>query len=98
MNFTTQELQHIASLAKLSFNPEEIEHFTQRFSNIINYIDHMNAAETLGVEPMTNSLDVSDEVAPREDSPTDMLAQADALKNAPKKVEGFFGVPKVIES
>ena len=58
------------------------------------YVEKLNEVNTDGVEPMTRI--VEEGVEAREDVVGPMLTQAEALKNAPKKVEGFFSVPKVL--
>jgi aspartyl-tRNA(Asn)/glutamyl-tRNA(Gln) amidotransferase subunit C len=89
-----EQVAHIARLARLRFTPEQIGGFTEQFNQIISYIEKLNEVDTEGVEPMTSVLQAVDVF--REDEPGAMLSQADALKNAPKKTEGFFSVPKVL--
>ncbi|MBL0332412.1 MAG: Asp-tRNA(Asn)/Glu-tRNA(Gln) amidotransferase subunit GatC [Chlorobiota bacterium] len=95
MNFTKEQILHIAKLSKLQFIDSELESFTEGFTKIIGYIDHLNEANTDGIEPLTNSLEEVN-ILPREDIIGKMLLQSEALQNAPKRIEGFFGVPKVI--
>ena len=88
------EIRHIAKLAKLRFNDEEISEFAGQFNRIVSYVEKLNEVNTDGVEPMAR---LQRETTPfRKDEPGEMLGAADALKNAPKKTEGFFTVPKVI--
>ncbi|MCB0712694.1 MAG: Asp-tRNA(Asn)/Glu-tRNA(Gln) amidotransferase subunit GatC [Ignavibacteriae bacterium] len=94
-NITQEEVRRVAALAKLRFSDEEIESFTEQFDRIVAYVEKLNEVDCTGVEPMAR---VGGEITPpREDTPGELLEPAEALKNAPKKMEGFFSVPKVIE-
>ena len=91
---TSQQIEHIARLARLRFTTEEMAGFTSQFNQIVEYIEQLNKADTHGVEPMESLFDAVTVL--REDIPGPMLPAAEALRNAPKKTEGFFSVPKVI--
>lgn len=89
-----EEITHIARLAKLRFSEEELGDFSAQFNRIVAYVEKLNEVDTEGVEPMAR---LQGEAVPlRADEPGLMLEPAEALKNAPKKTEGFFTVPKVI--
>jgi aspartyl-tRNA(Asn)/glutamyl-tRNA(Gln) amidotransferase subunit C len=91
---TREEVEHIAELAKLRFNDDEIETFVDQFDRIVSYVEKLNEVDTEGVEPMARVGDA--DVEPREDEVGDMLSQEDAVRNAPARREGFFSVPKVM--
>jgi aspartyl-tRNA(Asn)/glutamyl-tRNA(Gln) amidotransferase subunit C len=93
---TTEELQRIADLARLSFTEEELAAFTQQFAGIVDYVSVINAADMTGVVPMAH---VNDAVnVTRIDVEGECLTTEQALSNAPKKNEAFFKVPKVLGS
>ncbi|MEO5929027.1 MAG: Asp-tRNA(Asn)/Glu-tRNA(Gln) amidotransferase subunit GatC [Candidatus Kapaibacterium sp.] len=91
---TSDQIAHIARLARLRFTEEELAGFTEQFNQIVAYVEQLNMADTDGVEPMANLSEATDRL--REDIPGPMLPQGEALSNAPRKNEGFFSVPKVI--
>jgi len=91
---TSDQIQHIARLARLRFTQDELEGFTEQFNQILAYVEKLNEVDTSGVEPMESLFDST--VPLREDVPGEMLPPAEALRNAPAKTEGFFSVPKVI--
>lgn len=91
---TSDQVQHIARLAKLRFTPQELADFTAQFNQIVSYVEQLEEADTEGVTPMTSSLEELNVM--RDDTPGTMLPPTEALRNAPKKTEGFFSVPKVI--
>jgi aspartyl-tRNA(Asn)/glutamyl-tRNA(Gln) amidotransferase subunit C len=90
----TEQIEHIARLARLRFEPDELQGFTAQFNQILAYVEKLGEVDTTGVEPMTGI--ISGESTLREDEPGPTLSPAEALRNAPKKKEGFFSVPKVI--
>lgn len=89
-----EEIRHIARLAKLRYSDEEIGAFAEQFNRIVSYVEKLNEVDTEGVEPMARLQREATEL--RTDEPGPMLAPAEALKNAPKKTEGFFSVPRVM--
>ena len=91
---STEQIEHIARLARLRFEPEELRGFTEQFNQILAYVEKLDQADTDGVEPMTGIPRESSVL--RDDEPGPTLSPAEALKNAPKKRDGFFSVPKVI--
>jgi aspartyl-tRNA(Asn)/glutamyl-tRNA(Gln) amidotransferase subunit C len=91
---TIDQIQHVARLARLRFAPDEMAGFAEQFNQIVSYVEQLNKVDTTGVEPLANVLDIIDSL--RDDEPGPLLSPAEALRNAPKKTEGFFTVPKVI--
>lgn len=91
---TREQIEHVARLARLRFSPEELTGFTEQFNQIVAYVEKLNEAQTDGIEPMASVIQTTNVF--REDEPGPMLSAAEALRNAPKKTEGFFSVPKVI--
>jgi aspartyl-tRNA(Asn)/glutamyl-tRNA(Gln) amidotransferase subunit C len=90
----TEQIEHIARLARLRFEPDELQGFTAQFNQILAYVEKLGEVDTEGVEPMTGVVHGASTL--REDEPGPTLSAAEALRNAPKKKEGFFSVPKVI--
>ena len=91
---TPEQIQHIARLSRLRFTEGELAGFTTQFNDILGYVAKLSEAATEGVEPMASLFESSSRL--RDDIPGEMLPPGDALRNAPKKTEGFFSVPKVI--
>jgi len=64
-------------------------------NGILGWIEQLNEVDVEGVEPMTSAVDMS---APmRKDEISDGRKRDDILKNAPKKDDGFFVVPRSVE-
>lgn len=87
-------VKKIAALAKLDFNEQEIEAFTEQFSEIVGFVEKLTEIDTGEIEVADihgrpdNSL-FTDKVE-------NWLSRKEALANAPESDEEFFLVPKVI--
>lgn len=90
-----ETVKHIAELAKLEFKENELDQFSAQFEKIIEYINTLNEIELSNVEPLTQITDFENVL--RKDEPKTSVSLDDALKNAPRKNENFFKVPKVID-
>lgn len=88
MRLTIDQVQKVAKLANLKLSPEEEEKFSGQLSNILGYIEELNAVNTDSVEPTFNV--INRENILREDIEEVGLSQEEALLNAPVKKDGFF--------
>ncbi|NQW29678.1 MAG: Asp-tRNA(Asn)/Glu-tRNA(Gln) amidotransferase subunit GatC [Ignavibacteria bacterium] len=88
------ELQKLAALSRLKFTDEQLESFAEQFNNVVEFVGKVSAEDLGDVEPM---LSVNESVNVfREDVVGECLTTEEALRNAPKKNEAFFKVPKVL--
>jgi len=94
VSVTIKDVEHVASLAQLSFSEEEKEKLVRELNEILAYMDELNTLDTTNVEPLSQVIELSNVF--REDIPKPCLTREEALKNAPAKNEKFFKVPKVI--
>jgi aspartyl-tRNA(Asn)/glutamyl-tRNA(Gln) amidotransferase subunit C len=94
MALTRDEVLHVATLARLSLEPDEIELFTRQLNDILTYIEKLQELDTAGVTPLAHVIPVSNVF--REDRITAGLDRESALNNAPAREEGAFLVPRVI--
>ena len=94
MPVTIQEVEHVAKLARLEFSPEEKEKFTHQLNKILAYMEKLNELDTSKVEPLSHVIELTNVF--REDVVKPSYPAEEMLKNAPKKTEKFFKVPKVI--
>lgn len=88
-------LDKIAHLARLEFDEKDAEKMISDMSEIVDWVEKLNEVNTDGVEPLTS---MAHEInALREDEVKDHLDHDRALRNAPKKDDDHFRVPKVLE-
>ena len=95
MAVSREDVQHVADLARLEVDPDQIESFQRDLDAIVGHFEALGELDTTGVAPMSHALDLVNVFRP--DEPKDSLPQDDALANAPQKAYGHFRVPRVIE-
>ncbi|MGH1362320.1 MAG: Asp-tRNA(Asn)/Glu-tRNA(Gln) amidotransferase subunit GatC [Calditrichia bacterium] len=95
MSVSLKQVEHIASLARLSFDDKEKQQLSEELSSIIGYIEQLKTVNTDNVEPLSHPSEITNVL--REDVVESSFSQETALKNAPAKEKGFFKVPKVIK-
>jgi aspartyl-tRNA(Asn)/glutamyl-tRNA(Gln) amidotransferase subunit C len=87
---TEKDVQHIAGLADIGINTEELGEFTTRFNEILDYFDVLDRVQGDGRVPR----DLSNVM--REDIVEPSLPQEEALKNAAAQEDGFIKAPRVM--
>lgn len=94
MSITKETIEHIASLARLSFSEEEKDVFVEQFQRIVEYVDVIQALDLNDVEPLKHIGEAENVF--REDEARPSLPLDEALANAPKRNESFFKVARVL--
>ncbi len=94
MKITKQQVQHVARLARLDLDAEQLDNFTQQLATIVDYMETLSQVNTAGVEPTAHVIALTN--AFRQDRVRQHLERSQALANAPASEEGSFVVPKVI--
>ena len=95
MALTDNEVQHIATLARIRLSAEELPHYAREINGILKWIEQLGEVNTDGVAALSS---VSEQLLPwRADVVNDGGYQQAVLKNAPSAQYGCFSVPKVLE-
>ncbi|MBT6105115.1 Asp-tRNA(Asn)/Glu-tRNA(Gln) amidotransferase subunit GatC [SAR92 clade bacterium H231] len=95
MNIKRQEIEKLATLARIAIDESTIAEVTERLGSVLELVDQLQAADTSGVEAISHPMQGTQRL--REDEVTE-LNQRQALQAiAPDTEEGLFLVPKVIE-
>jgi aspartyl-tRNA(Asn)/glutamyl-tRNA(Gln) amidotransferase subunit C len=95
--FSSQDVKHIAKLAKIPVTAEEEKKLAHGFNSVIKVIEQLNNVDIKNVEPthqvtgMANIMreDVVDEKR--------MFSQEEALMNTKNKYNGYFVVNRVLD-
>ncbi len=95
MAIEQDEIEKIAELARIRIEGEQIGEVTQRITEILGLVDQLQAADTAGVEPLSNPLDATARLRPDEVTETNRREAFQAI--APAVEDGLYLVPKVIE-
>jgi len=86
----------VAGLARLSLSDKELSRYSRELESILGYINQLNELDTKKTPPTSHPLSELKNVF-REDRVKKSLPAERALRNAPRKKEKFFSVPKIIE-
>lgn len=95
IKITDETIEYVGILAKLELSEEEKEQAKKDMTNMLDYIDTLNALDTDGVEPMSHVFPVNNVF--RDDVITNGDDKENILSNAPKQKDGTFMVPKTVE-
>ena len=95
MSVNTEQVRHIAKLARIAMRDDELERLVPELNNILGWIEQLAEVDTDGIEPLTAVID--QHLRLRDDAVTDGNIRDEVLANAPDAQHGFFAVPKVIE-
>jgi aspartyl-tRNA(Asn)/glutamyl-tRNA(Gln) amidotransferase subunit C len=95
MHLTTDEVRHVAELAKLALTDEEVALYAVQLSAILDYAEILMEVDTSHVPPTPYVLPLVNVL--RDDVPGLSLSNEVALSNAPDQANGFFRVRAVFE-
>jgi aspartyl-tRNA(Asn)/glutamyl-tRNA(Gln) amidotransferase subunit C len=95
MSLTPEEVEHIASLAHLQLEEEELAKYRRQLESILEYADRLRKVDTSHISPTTTVLPLRSVV--REDEIGESLATGDALANASEYDRNMFQIPPVFE-
>lgn len=91
---TREEVLHVANLARIEIDEEEIAMYQLKLKQLLNEIEKINEVKAYDEEilicPTNNKCEL------REDKTGAMIEPKEALKNAPRNSGNYFQVPVVI--
>lgn len=88
-----EDVKHIAWLARLELNEDEIEKFTQQLGQILEHASKIKEVDTKNIKPTAHPQPLKNVF--REDLAKEPISLEKALKSAPQKESGAFSVPKI---
>jgi aspartyl-tRNA(Asn)/glutamyl-tRNA(Gln) amidotransferase subunit C len=93
-NLTLDQVRHVAKLARLAMDDEQLRRLTVQLESILGYVAKISEVDVSGVEPTAHALPLHNVL--REDVVEPSLPLEKVLMNAPQTDGPFFKVPKVI--
>jgi aspartyl-tRNA(Asn)/glutamyl-tRNA(Gln) amidotransferase subunit C len=83
-----EEVRHVAELARVDLDDEEVAAFAEQFADILGYFETLDEVPEVDAEAdLVNVL--------RPDEVREGLSQAEALRNAAESEDGYFKGPNV---
>ena len=89
------DVAHVARLARLNLTEEETELFQAQLRRVLEYAEKLREPDTSQVETAAHAAPIFDVL--REDEARSWFTAEEALRNAPRKANDLFVVPKVVE-
>jgi len=91
---STDEVAHVARLARLELTPEELERFTEQLGAVLEHAQDVEALDTAGVPPTAHPLPLANVL--RDDVVTPCLDREEVLSQAPAVEADRFRVPRIL--
>jgi len=89
------DVAYVARLARINLSEAEAKVFQKQLDDVLEYVEKLSQADISDVEPAAHALPIFNVF--REDAARDWFTAEQALRNAPRKANGLFIVPKVVE-
>jgi aspartyl-tRNA(Asn)/glutamyl-tRNA(Gln) amidotransferase subunit C len=95
MPLSLQEVEHIASLARLELTDEEKNRYREQLSAILDHVAKLQKLETASIQPMAGVFSAESHLRIDESRPG--LTPEALLKTAAEKEQAQFKIPPVFE-
>lgn len=89
------EVKYIAEIAKLEISQSEIDSFTQKFDQVMDFMEKINEVDTEGIEPTYSVLEDDGFMKHEENNQT--LKRDEAIMNTKETKYGYFKILRVVE-
>ena len=89
------DVAYVARLARINLTEAETKVFQKQLHDVLQYVEKLRQADVSNVEPAAHALPIFNVF--REDAPRAWFTAEQAVSNAPRKANGLFIVPKVVE-
>ena len=95
MALDVSDVEKIAHLARLGIEAADIPEYTRNLSDILAFVEQLNAVDTSGVEPLAHPFEATQRLRPDEVRETNERETFQDI--APLTESGLYLVPQVIE-
>jgi aspartyl-tRNA(Asn)/glutamyl-tRNA(Gln) amidotransferase subunit C len=91
MAISSDDVLHVARLARLRLTDDEVARMTEQLSTIIGHVEQLSSLDLADVEPTAHALDLTNQV--RGDAARPSWPRDEVLRHAPDPADGGFRVP-----
>jgi aspartyl-tRNA(Asn)/glutamyl-tRNA(Gln) amidotransferase subunit C len=95
MSISREDVEHVAYLARLGLTEEEKDRLTEQLSHILGAMQVIDRLDTAAIPPTARVIPLENVM--REDDPRPSFEREEILRNAPRREDGYFLVPPVLE-
>jgi len=94
MKLTTEQIKHIASLARLGLSDTDIKDYRTQLSEVLDNFEILKQVDTANVKPTAQSITLQNVF--RNDQVGESYPQNEVLANAPKQEDNCFKVKVIL--
>lgn len=98
---STEQVEHIAKLARINLTEKEKEKFSVELSSILDYIDKLNQVDTSNIELISQVAEFNNitrnDTESINDEQKNIETRNKILEQAPEKKGDYFKTPKILE-
>ena len=87
------DVAYVARLTRINLTEDEAKIFQKQLDDVLKYVEKLGQLDITSVDAAAHALPV----VFRDDAPRDWFTAEQALSNAPRRANGLFVVPKVVE-
>ena len=95
MAISREDVEHVARLARLGLDDQEVERMTSQLAHILDAMQALRQLDTSAIPPTAQVIPLQNVM--RDDAARPCLPPQDVLRNAPVARDGQFLVPPVLE-
>lgn len=95
MSVSKKDVEYVAELSRLNFSEQEKENLVDDLNQILNYMEKLNELHTENVDIIVNPYYIENKF--REDEVQESMNLESIIENAPRNLEEYVVVPKIIE-
>ena len=92
----TQQLDHLAHLARLELTSEEKAKFAPQLSSVLGYFEKLKEVDTAGIEPLSQSIELENVARPDEVRECESGIRDKILKNFPHTSGDYLKTNKIL--
>ena len=89
------DVGYVARLARINLTEDEAKIFQKQLDDVLKYVEKLREIDVTNIDAAAHALPVLNVF--REDAPRDWFTAEQALRNAPRRANNLFVVPKVVE-
>ena len=93
MAVTSDDVRHVASLARLGLTPEALHAYVAELNTILEHMDVLSRVDTDGIEPVAGVGAAGTPLRPDDTRPVELERPISSF--APTTKDGFFLVPRL---
>ena len=89
------DIKYVANLARIKLTSDQEDRLGSQLGDILGYVKKLEELDVSNVEPMAHAVPLHNVM--RADQVQPSITNEEAMANAPKKANGLFIVPKIVE-